>query len=521
VRVRDLVESDRFEAVVAACPERLDDAIRWVHVTDLLDPSPYLRGGELILSNALWFHGPDSSRAFVRALAASDVHALGVALYGDQSLPAGLAQACTDHDVVLLQFADVAFIDITELVISQVMDERRGGALRLVTLEQELAARLAAGHGPQAVVEILARELAATCWVVTRDGHVISEHAIDLKAVAAAWRTGFDTSRGQSPLGSFVLPDGRPATFAVVASGVVNISTVPLALAVYECDESAIKDQREIALTIPERFLPMSMDREADRPPRFVAEELVARLRHDDLSPEAEERLLRLGGLSTLEAVAVIDAPSDRHYVAVHDALTAAASFHGRNAVIAGDGSTESVAFIGVRDNPSARDTEPNVLDLGLLAESAADAVRRVTQLPVSLGIARAHQSSGSLARTRSEAHQARLVAALDKSGTGWAKSSDIASHLLLLANATEDVREALRRRLVVPLADYDRTHKTDLIHSLSVFLDASCSWQTAAQALHIHVNTLRYRLARVEQLVGCDLAKMSDRVDLYLGLRA
>ncbi len=125
MRVRDLVESDRFEVVVAACPERLDEAIRWVHVTDLLDPSPYLRGGELILTNALWFQGPDSSDAFVRALAKSNVRALGVALYGGQSLPAGLSQACADHQVALLQFADVAFIDITELVIGHPSAGRR------------------------------------------------------------------------------------------------------------------------------------------------------------------------------------------------------------------------------------------------------------------------------------------------------------------------------------------------------------------------------------------------------------
>ncbi len=521
MRVRDLIEPDRFGATVAACPERLDDPIRWIHVTDLLDPSAYLRGGELILTNALWFQGPDSSRAFVRALATSDVHALGVALYGEQPLPAGLVEACTEHDVVLLQLADVAFMDITELVINRIMDERRGGALRLVSLEQELAARLAAGDGPRAIVEVLERELACTCWVVSRDGHVISNRAVSMQAAAAAWRSGFDRSQGRSPLGSFALPDGRAATFAVVASGVANGPAPAIAVAVYECDESSIKDQRDIALTIPERFLPMAMDREDDRPPRHVAEELLARLRHGDLSAEVEERLLRLGGLTTLEAIAVLDAPPDRQYAAVHDALAAASRFRGRKAIVADDGSTECVVFIGVGDDPRAPGAEPDVVDLGLLAESVADAVRRVTQLPVSVGIARAHQLSGGLARVRSEAHQARLVAALDKSGPGWANASDITSHLLLLANATEDVRETLRRRLVAPIAEYDRTHRTDLVHSLSVFLDASCSWQAAAQALHIHVNTLRYRIARVEQLLGRDLTTMGDRVDVYLGLRA
>jgi hypothetical protein len=344
MRIRDIVESDQFDSVVAACPERLDDAIRWVHVTDLLDPSPYLRGGELILTSALWFQGAATSRSFAAALATSDVHALGVALYGDQSLPLGLVAACEEHEIVLLQFADVAFMDITEIVISQLMDERRGGALRLVTLEQELAARLAAGHGAQAVVDILARELKTTCWVVTRDGQVISERPVPRDFVAAAWRAGFDASHAQGPIAGFRLPDGRDATFALVGASLANGPTLPVALVIYECDQSEVIAQRDIGLTIPERFLPMSFDREADRHPRLAADELVSRLRRDDLSPENEERLIRLGGLRTIEAVAVVDVPSEGYYLALRDALTAAARFHDRDAVIGGDGSTESVA---------------------------------------------------------------------------------------------------------------------------------------------------------------------------------
>jgi PucR family transcriptional regulator, purine catabolism regulatory protein len=36
-----------------------------------------------------------------------------------------------------------------------------------------------------------------------------------------------------------------------------------------------------------------------------------------------------------------------------------------------------------------------------------------------------------------------------------------------------------------------------------------------------VHVNTLRHRLDRVEQLTGRDLGSMEDRVDLYIALRS
>ncbi|WP_345034415.1 PucR family transcriptional regulator [Kutzneria kofuensis] len=65
----------------------------------------------------------------------------------------------------------------------------------------------------------------------------------------------------------------------------------------------------------------------------------------------------------------------------------------------------------------------------------------------------------------------------------------------------------------------YDREHHSELLESLRVFLDCSGSWSQAAARLHLHVNTLRYRIGRVEELTGRDLSRFSDRVDLFLAL--
>jgi DNA-binding PucR family transcriptional regulator len=68
---------------------------------------------------------------------------------------------------------------------------------------------------------------------------------------------------------------------------------------------------------------------------------------------------------------------------------------------------------------------------------------------------------------------------------------------------------------------DYDAEHGSDLVGTLRVFLDCSGSWTTAAARLHVHVNTLRYRVGRVEDLLGVDLSNFTERVDLYLALQA
>jgi sugar diacid utilization regulator len=73
---------------------------------------------------------------------------------------------------------------------------------------------------------------------------------------------------------------------------------------------------------------------------------------------------------------------------------------------------------------------------------------------------------------------------------------------------------------LLLPLEAYDAEHATDLVATLDAFLSACGHWSVAANKLGIHVNTLRYRLTRIEKHTGRDLDSMADRADFYLALR-
>jgi DNA-binding PucR family transcriptional regulator len=97
----------------------------------------------------------------------------------------------------------------------------------------------------------------------------------------------------------------------------------------------------------------------------------------------------------------------------------------------------------------------------------------------------------------------------------------EIAAHQLLLAVLPGELRGALRRRVLGPVLDYDAEHGGSLLTTLSVFLDCAGSWAKAAAALHVHVNTLRYRIGRIEELADVDLDDFGQRVDVYLALHA
>ncbi|MEU1664383.1 PucR family transcriptional regulator ligand-binding domain-containing protein [Streptomyces sparsogenes] len=138
----------------------------------------------------------------------------------------------------------------------------------------------------------------------------------------------------------------------------------------------------------------------------------------------------------------------------------------------------------------------------------------------LTLGVSATVQSAEGLRGALEEARHARRVAAARPGRVCAAGHQELASHVLLLPFVPDDVRRAFTARLLDPLHDYDRRHRAELIPTLEAFLDCDGSWTRCAARLHLHVNTLRYRVGRIEQLTGRDLARLEDKVDFFLALR-
>lgn len=83
-----------------------------------------------------------------------------------------------------------------------------------------------------------------------------------------------------------------------------------------------------------------------------------------------------------------------------------------------------------------------------------------------------------------------------------------------LLAGVPPEVRTVFAARALGSLGD------GMLRETLEVFLANNCSWARTAEALHLHVNTVHYRIERVETLTGRDLSRLDHKLDLYAALR-
>jgi DNA-binding PucR family transcriptional regulator len=160
-------------------------------------------------------------------------------------------------------------------------------------------------------------------------------------------------------------------------------------------------------------------------------------------------------------------------------------------------------------------------------AARAADAVLREMQagLPgftFAVGRSRVAEDPAELPRAANEALLAANVAE-GGSQEGTLAFEQTGAYRLLLSAMSENPQELQRfySETVEPLVAYDEQYETDLVRTLETFLDADGNVAGTAQRLFTHRHTIYYRLERVRELSGLDVASSDGREKLSLGLKA
>jgi sugar diacid utilization regulator len=165
--------------------------------------------------------------------------------------------------------------------------------------------------------------------------------------------------------------------------------------------------------------------------------------------------------------------------------------------------------------------TRPNDLDVGELARDLQASLAGVGGAgPVSVAIGDRCQRPNDYAPAFRLARES--VELMQKLGRGGAvvATSDLGPYALLLRASSRDDLEAFARRTLRPLIEYDRGHGGELLRTLRVFLEEDRVQRRAAARCFVHVNTVVYRVRRIEELLGVDLGDPSTVFDITLALR-
>jgi len=115
-----------LELVSGRGSSRAGAHVRWVHITELPDPTPWLKGGELLLSTGIQLDSAKVQRELIERLVEHDIVGLGFGTgFAHKRLPAALVKAAQAHEFPLFEVPyELPFIAITERVFTQLVDER-------------------------------------------------------------------------------------------------------------------------------------------------------------------------------------------------------------------------------------------------------------------------------------------------------------------------------------------------------------------------------------------------------------
>jgi hypothetical protein len=562
MRLRALLNTDALGLRLLGGEDELDRTVRGVMTTDLKDPSRYLSGGELVLTGLAWRHDAADSEPFVRILAGAGVAALaaGEAELGD--IPDDLIVACARHRLPLFAVHEsVAFATITEHVVRQVSGERAGDLAAVVDRHRRMMTSGPAGGGPDVVLDLLGSDLDLRAWVLSPTGRPIAGRMPGLTpevgaelatAHLAAARTGrrgpYRVTVGTTTYSLFPIRSTGRAGGALRDVRETVLSDWLLAVEADAGDwaEERLdllhgvtqliaveRDRRDAACTVRRRLAQevLELVQTGAAPTEIAARLRVASpvlLPALGAAPHWQVVVARVewdggeieGGpvaQSLLEEILVEPPPS----ASGKGYAQSTGPEHSDRIAVAHTGD-EAIALVPL----PAVSSEHDGSESGILADALLEAVRDPLSAGLdddgrlTLGVSAAVHSAEGLRGALEEARHARRVAAARPGRVCAAGHQELASHVLLLPFVPDDVRRAFTARLLDPLRDYDRRHRAELIPTLEAFLDCDGSWTRCATRLHLHVNTLRYRVGRIEQLTSRDLSRLEDKLDFFLALR-
>lgn len=508
--LRELLADDALRlSLVAGSGDgtALDRPVRWAHISDTPDPTPWLEGGEVLLTTGLGVRGDETAqRALVRNLAEGGCVGIGFGVgVAVPEVPRPIVEAAEAHDLPLFTVPfEVPFIAVTRAVAGAVFDAHYARLRDAVDLHRTVLRAVTAGEGIERVVRAAADHLPdATVLVYDFGGQLL---AVDDRAgrldedlqPEGLWpelvRRHRDRDRVSAAHGGVVV------TSAAVRYG----DEVQATLAVVT--DEALEEHH--ALLVEQSLAGISLDlargqsvREASR---VRVDELLDEVVEGRASPRMVERVLDRLQADATRPVHVLWLRRPRTVLqralcaTTEDLLVA----RGHPAIVGRHGG-DVVALVPADD----ADAGP----------ALADALRERGWGTVVIGRSTPTVPSDGLATGLREARTAASSPAAPPGGVHDVRDIGVEGMLATL----REVRGARTfvEQVLGPVARYDDEEGAQLVATLRAYLRHGCRPGPAADELSIHRHTLTYRLERVRELTGRDPRDGGNLLELTLAL--
>jgi PucR family transcriptional regulator, purine catabolism regulatory protein len=502
VRIEEILRLPGLALKLVAGEEEAGRRIRWVHVSELEDPTPWLRGGELLLTTGMGLgKSPVRQRAYVERLSSAGLAGLGFGVgFSFAKVPKAVAEGADRLGFPVFEVPyPVPFIAITEAVFTRLASEQVDVLQRSIEAQALLTRAVLDGEGTGAVASALTHAIGG--WAVVLDLHGVP--------LAAAPRS----ARGRAPRLWDELRDSRPEdpgfSYSMVDRG-DHVSVQPVGargrveafLAIGKGEALSQFDRIVAGHALSLLAIALDKSRAVATAERRLKGDFLDSLVRGTLSPREAARGLRRFGLEgdQVEVVALEGTvPIDDLAWTVEDVLS-----RGEGGFLTAP--RDDVLFVLLR--PDGRGS----------VEELRRAVSERLGATVVAG-AGSPVAAADTGRSLREARYALQVCRVE--GRAMADFQTLGTYRLLLTLQEPDALRAFADSVLEPLDRYDAEHGGELVRSLRAFLDHNSRWEAAAGELFVHRHTLRYRMRKVEELSGRDLAAPHDRMEFWLALRA
>jgi DNA-binding PucR family transcriptional regulator len=497
--------------------------VRWVHISELLDPTPWLRGGEILLTTGMSLETPESQREFLARLADHGLAGLGLGVgFAHAKVPDELVAAARERDFPLFEVPyETPFIAVTEKAAAAIVSEHYAALRRSIAAQERLQQVVLSERGLDGIATTLAGLVGGSVLVLDPRGAPLAEATFQLavgdEALAALCETvGARSAPGAEPF----VPDNEELRSRSLALPVVpsEEAAPPEAWLVAVKDAGGLAEFDRLLLhqAVSVVALELLRRRVAASTERRLAGDILAEVISRQLAGAKLARRLEPFGLGGQVTALVVAAADDAAAVARLETELADAL------------EDESVSALVAADGPLVAALLPGFLEeeLAAVAKRVRDRLAERLDVTVRAGLGRA-VPAGDARRAYTEARCALEARALTGSTNGDGPATDVATYrdlgsfALLLSLQDSDALAQFCESVLGPIENGDARHGDELVRSLSVFLDENGHWERAARRLFCHRHTLRYRMRKVEELTARDLSRAGDRIELWLALRA
>jgi purine catabolism regulator len=197
--VRDVLED--LDVRLVAGEGQLDAPVRWVHISELPDPTPFLSGGELLLTTGMALESPADQRAYVTTLADHGLAGLGLGTgFAHAEVPSGLREAAAEREFPLFEVPyEVPFIAITERAFARLVNEQYALLQRSIAAQERLQRIVLGERGLDAIAAALAALVGGAVLVFDGRGQPMARGGPARSRVSCAGTRGAATATPSPP----------------------------------------------------------------------------------------------------------------------------------------------------------------------------------------------------------------------------------------------------------------------------------------------------------------------------------